>query len=80
MNRLSLTEQTRRENVRYHRGALSKILDDLDDDGIVGRLESLITEMRSDGFADVAFLATQALPLLRKAIGDLERAKGRVGG
>lgn len=72
-------EQRRREDARYALGALGRLMDDLgSESGAYDRLNTLVEEMRADGFSDAAFHATQALPLLKEAELHLERAKGKV--
>lgn len=71
-------EQRRREDARYARGELDKLMEKLGDEGAFDRLRSLIDEMRSDGFTDAALFGAQALPLLKQAETFLERAKGKL--
>lgn len=72
-------ERSRRENARYGRGALDRLMDDLGSEvGAFARLTTLLEELRADGFTDAAFCASQALLPLKQAEMYLERAKGKL--
>lgn len=68
----------RQQNATYARRKLDRLMDELNEYGVCAELETLLKEMRSDGFLDAAFHAIQALPLLKQAETHLERAKGKL--
>lgn len=68
----------RKADAAHARRTLDRLMDALNEFGAFGDLETLVKELRADGFTEAAFHAIQALPLLKQAETHLERAKGKV--